>query len=67
MASEHHYDLPEAQIILANMKALRQHIIDAWQARGVVLTVEEQRELRAEIKQTCELLTALTASSAFDE
>jgi hypothetical protein len=50
----------EAQRLLTDLRMLRRHIVDAWQERGVILTREEQRELRDEIKLTCEILAGLT-------
>ena len=50
----------EAGDILLNLRALRDQIVTAWNERGVVLSREEQVLLHAEIKQTCEFLTALT-------
>jgi hypothetical protein len=38
-------------------------MVQAWQERGVMLTHEEQQELRDEIRQTCALLTDLTSSN----
>lgn len=48
---------------LAELRALRRRIVDLWLERGVMLTGEEQKELRDEIRETCTLLTALTQSS----
>jgi hypothetical protein len=56
-------DASEGKRILAEVRSLRRTIIDAWHERGVVLSREEQDELRDEIRQTCELLTSLTSSS----
>ena len=50
----------EAEDILTNLRALRDQIVTAWSERGIVLGREEQAALHAEIKQTCEFLTALT-------
>jgi len=50
----------EAGRMLADLKALRRSIISAWQERGIMLTPEQQRELRDEIRETCELLMSLT-------
>ena len=50
----------EADEILINVRLLRDQIITAWNERGVVLSREEQAQLHAEIKQTCELLMDLT-------
>lgn len=50
----------EADIILNDLRALRDRVVTAWCERGVILTGEEQAELHAEISRTCELLTDLT-------
>ena len=50
----------EAQAILKNLRSLRDQIVTAWREKGVALIPEEQAELRAEIKQTCQFLTDLT-------
>ena len=50
----------EAEVIIARLRALRDHFVTAWCERGVVLTSEEQVELHAEIKRTCDFLTDLT-------
>ena len=50
----------EAEEILSNLRALREQIVTAWSERGVVLSRPEQAALHAEIKETCEFLTALT-------
>ena len=50
----------EAEAILQNLRDLREQIVIAWQERAVVLSSEEQAELHAEIRQTCEFLTELT-------
>lgn len=52
----------EADRILGNLRSLRQEIIDAWSARGVILTPEEREALREEIQLTCELLSGLAPS-----
>ncbi len=52
----------EAESIFSGLRQLREAVINAWFERGVMLTPEEQDALRAEIAQTCELLTDLTAS-----
>jgi len=49
----------EAQQILTDLRSLRRHIVDAWQERGVILTLEEKIKLQDEIKLTCEILTGL--------
>ena len=46
-----------------NIAALRESVVVAWRERGVMLTPEQQRILRDEIADTCQLLTALTKSS----
>ena len=50
----------EAEVILKNLRSLRDHVVTAWCERGVVLSQEEQAELHAEIKRTCDFLTDLT-------
>ena len=50
----------DAEEILSNLRALREQIVTAWSERGVVLSRPEQAALHAEIKETCEFLTALT-------
>jgi predicted nuclease of restriction endonuclease-like (RecB) superfamily len=50
----------DAEEILSNLRALREQIVTAWSERGVVLNRPEQAALHAEIKETCEFLTALT-------
>lgn len=50
----------EADEIRRNLSALCEQIITAWRERGVLLSREEQADLHAEIKQTCEFLTDLT-------
>ena len=52
--------LSEAERILADLRSLRQSIIVAWRERAVILSREEQLELTAEIKETCQILTDLT-------
>lgn len=52
----------EAELILAELRTLRQRVIDAWEERGVILTREEQGRLREEIEDTCRLLTELTGN-----
>jgi hypothetical protein len=56
------FESSEAIEILADLRELRRRVIDAWSLQGVILTPEERRELRAEIKETCSLLTDLTSS-----
>jgi hypothetical protein len=48
----------------ASLRALRANVIEAWQSRAVLLTRDEQNELRDEIRKTCALLTDLTASES---
>ena len=55
-------DSSEAQRILIDLRSLRLKIIDAWEERGVILTRDEQKALKAEIAQTCSLLTDLVSS-----
>ena len=52
----------EADQIIDSLRAMKRGVIDAWKERAVVLTREEQRRLRDEIRDTCELLQNLTAS-----
>ena len=54
------YDRSEAGAILANLRSLRDQVVTAWRERAVILTSEEQAELQAEIRQTCDFLTDLT-------
>lgn len=53
----------EAQSILADLIALQNRIVVAWEERGVMLTPDEQDQLRREIRATCAFLTDLTISS----
>ena len=53
----------EADLILADLRALKRRVVEAWHARAVVLTPEEQVRLRDEIRDTCELLSDLTRSA----
>ena len=50
----------EAEKFRRNLSALREQIIVAWHERGVLLSREEQAELHADIKETCEFLSELT-------
>ena len=50
----------DVDIIRSNLRALRDQVVTAWCERGVVLDSEERAALQAEIKRTCEFLTALT-------
>jgi uncharacterized protein YukE len=54
-------EAPELEHILAELRALRRTVVDAWQARAVVLSRDEQRKLRDEIRKTCDLLGTLVA------
>ena len=54
----------EAQLIFSDLRGLRSRIITAWQERGVILSSEEQRDLRNEIHRTCELLRDLVGEPA---
>lgn len=54
-------DGTELDAIFDRLRALRGSVVDAWQARAVVLSKEEQRELRDEIRKTCDLLTSLVS------
>ena len=54
-------DSSETQQILRSIRSLRGTIVRAWQARSVMMTEDERRILRDEIRDTCELLTDLTA------
>jgi len=54
----------EADRMRASLRALRANVIEAWQSRAVLLTRDEQNELRDEIRKTCALLTDLTASES---
>lgn len=56
----------EGDSILANLRALREQIVIAWRERAVVLSREEQAELQAEIKHTCQFLTDLTHPGGAD-
>lgn len=42
------FNRSEAELIFTNLQALRNRIIIAWQERGVILSSEEQRDLRNE-------------------
>lgn len=56
-------DSSELERILNDLHELRRHVIEEWQARAVLLTPGERRELRDAIRETCELLEEITASS----
>lgn len=60
-------DSSEAERIFTDLRSLRRNVIDAWQARGVILTAEERRELRDEIRETCALLEDLTGGCRSSE
>ena len=49
-----------ASDIRVDLLALRQSVTLAWQERGVMLTPDEQKELRAEISELCQYLKHLT-------
>ena len=53
-----------AAAIRANIAALREAAVGAWREWAVVLTREEQEQLKQEIADTCELLRLLVH---FDE
>ena len=48
--------------IVADIRALRKKVIDAWQSRAVLLTPDERRALREEIRETCSLIIELTTT-----
>jgi len=52
----------EAELILSDLETLRTRIIVAWQEKSVILSSEEQRDLRNEIGRTCDLLRDLVGS-----
>lgn len=54
-------EAPELEHILVELRSLRRTVVDAWQARAVVLSRDEQRKLRDEIRKTCDLLGTLVA------
>ena len=56
----------EAQLIFADLKTLRNRIIAAWQERAIMLSSEEQRDLRDEIERTCDLLRDFVREHASD-
>jgi hypothetical protein len=56
----------EAQLIFADLKTLRNRIVAAWQERAIMLSSEEQRDLRDEIQRTCELLRDFVGEEASD-
>lgn len=55
--------ISEGDLILGDLRQLRERIVTAWFERGVMLTRDEQGRLRDEIRQTCSLLADLTASA----
>jgi hypothetical protein len=50
----------DVESVRANIAALRTSVVVAWRERGVMLTRDEQKALRDEIAETCELLLDLT-------
>ena len=54
-------DSSEARRVFTDLHTLRGNLVDAWQARAVILTPEERRQLRDEIRQTCSLLEDLVS------
>ena len=54
------FEVPHSTFIQADLQALRLSVTAAWQERVVMLTPEEQQELRAEIADLCRYLTDLT-------
>jgi uncharacterized protein YukE len=50
----------DAEEMLAEVRALRERVIAVWRERAVMLTPDEQQQLRREIQDTCTLLTDLT-------
>jgi uncharacterized protein YukE len=48
---------------LADLHSLQDQIIAAWQERAVMLSMDEQKRLRDEIRATSALLDALTLGS----
>lgn len=53
----------ESETVVRNIRALRDEIVIAWRERSVILSPEQQDELKAEIRQTCDFLTELTQHS----
>ena len=53
----------ELDEMLAGLESLRQTVVTAWQERAVVLTKDEQRRLREEIRRTCDLLGTLISGT----
>lgn len=51
---------PHAAFIRADLRSLRLRVTSAWQERAVMLTPDEQQDLRAEIHDLCQYLKALT-------
>jgi len=58
----HHSQQREIDHILADLRALRSTIINAWRDSSVILVKEERTLLRDEIRATCEMLTTLTSN-----
>jgi hypothetical protein len=56
----HQLDVFCADDLVVEISGLRTRLISAWRERAVMLTPEEQKRLRQEIKDTCALLTELT-------
>jgi hypothetical protein len=52
----------ELERILNDLHELRRHVVEGWQSRAVLLTLEERRELRDAIRETCELLEEITVT-----
>lgn len=50
----------EAEELIRNLHSLRNQIVTAWRERAVIFSEEEQAQLHAEIRQTCEFLKDLT-------
>lgn len=47
--------------MLDQLRTLRRSVVDAWQARAVVLRKNERRALKDEIRKTCDLLESLVS------
>lgn len=58
----HRPEQREIDHILADLRALRTTIIDAWRDSSVILVKEERALLRDEIRATCDMLTTLTSN-----
>lgn len=50
----------ELQAIREDLDSLRRRIVTAWMERGVTLTSLERRQLREDIRETCDFLAELT-------